>query len=276
MTEQTPYQNVTFPSNGETAHGYLAVPEGGSGPGLIVIQEWWGLTDHIADVSNRFAREGFVVLAPDLFGGHTTHDEEEAGRLMGQLDPAKAVQELSGAVDYLLAQPSVTSDAVGVVGFCMGGGFVLHLAARAGGKVAAAVVFYGFIQGDDFSGIQAPVQAHFGEQDQMIPADQARTGLENIRTQAGVPVEVHFYPAGHAFFNDENLIGTYDAGRGQDGVAPDPGVPAFRAGPAREDPSQLGEASRRRAPRPRGQPAVQVTAGRQAAASRWPGSGPGR
>jgi carboxymethylenebutenolidase len=210
MTEQTPYQNVTFPSNGGTAHGYLAVPESGSGPGLIVIQEWWGLTDHIADVSNRFAREGFVVLAPDLFGGRTTHDEEEASNLMGQLDPAKAVQELSGAVDYLLAQPSVTSDAVGVVGFCMGGGFVLHLAAREGEKVGAAVVFYGFIQGDDFSGIQAPVQAHFGEQDQMIPADQARTGLENIRAQAGVPVEVHFYPAGHAFFNNENLIGTYD------------------------------------------------------------------
>jgi carboxymethylenebutenolidase len=210
MTEQTPYQNVTFPSNGGTAHGYLAVPEGGHGPGLIVIQEWWGLTDHIADVSNRFAREGFVVLAPDLFGGRTTHDEEEAGNLMGQLDPAKAVQELSGAVDYLLAQPSVTTDAVGVVGFCMGGGFVLHLAARAGEKVGAAVVFYGFIQGDDFSGIRAPVQAHFGEQDQMIPADQARAGLENIRTQAGVPVEVFFYPAGHAFHNDENLIGTYD------------------------------------------------------------------
>ena len=176
MTEQTPYQNVTFPSNGGTAHGYLAVPESGSGPGLIVIQEWWGLTDHIADVSNRFAREGFVVLAPDLFGGRTTHDEEEASNLMGQLDPAKAVQELSGAVDYLLAQPSVTGDAVGVVGFCMGGGFVLHLAARAGGKVAAAVVFYGFIQGDDFSGIQAPVQAHFGEQDQMIPGTRRGPG----------------------------------------------------------------------------------------------------
>jgi carboxymethylenebutenolidase len=211
LTEQTPYQNVTFPSNGETAHGYLAVPESGSGPGLIVIQEWWGLTDHIADVANRFAREGFVVLAPDLFGGHTAHNEEEAMSLAGQLSPARAVKDLSGAVDYLLAQPSVTTDAVGVAGFCMGGAFVLHLAQRAGEKIAAAVVFYGTFRGDeDFSGVRAPVQAHFGEQDQMISPDQARSLMEKVRTQAGVPVQVHFYDAGHAFFNDQNLLGTYN------------------------------------------------------------------
>ncbi len=211
MTEQTPYQNVTFPSNGGTAHGYLAVPESGSGPGLIVIQEWWGLTDHIADVCNRFAREGFVVLAPDLYGGHTAHSEEEATSLAGQLSPARAVQDLSGAVDYLLARPSVAGDAVGVVGFCMGGSFVLHLAARAGEKVAAAVVFYGMFRGDEnFSAVRAAVQGHFGEQDQGISPGQARSVMENVRTQAGVPVQVHFYKAGHAFFNDENLLGTYN------------------------------------------------------------------
>ena len=211
MTDRTPYQNVTFPSNGGTAHGYLAVPESGNGPGLIVIQEWWGLTDHIADVCNRFAREGFVALAPDLFGGRTTHDEAEAQSLAGQLSPAEAVRDLAGAVDFLLAQPAVTGDAVGVVGFCMGGSFVLHLAARAGAKVAAAVVFYGFLQGGaDYSGVRAAVQGHFGEQDQAIPADHARAVLEQVRTQASVPVQVHFYDAGHAFFNDENLIGTYN------------------------------------------------------------------
>jgi carboxymethylenebutenolidase len=210
MTEQTPYQNVTFPSNGGTAHGYLAVPENGGGPGLIVIQEWWGLTDHIADVCNRFAREGFVALAPDLYGGRTTHDEAEAQSLAGQLSPADAVRDLAGAVGYLLAQPPVTGDAVGVVGFCMGGSFVLHLAARAGTKVAAAVVFYGFLQPDaDYSGVRAAVQGHFGERDQAIPAAQARAVMERVRTQASVPVQVYFYDAGHAFFNDENLLGTY-------------------------------------------------------------------
>src|SRR6201986_1181999 len=100
MTDQTPYQNVTFPSNGGTAHGYLAVPDSGSGPGLIVIQEWGGLTDHIADVTHRVPREGFGALGPDLYGGRPPHDAEEAAALMNELPPDKAVTELSGAVDY--------------------------------------------------------------------------------------------------------------------------------------------------------------------------------
>ena len=211
MTNETPQQNVSFPSNGGTAHGYLAAPETGRGPGLIVIQEWWGLDDWIVEVADRFAREGFVALAPDLYGGRVTHDEQEAVTLMRQLVPADAVRDLSGAVDYLLGQPSVTGDAVGVVGFCMGGGFVLRLAAQAGEKVAAAVVFYGAVSPEeDLSGIRAAVQGHFGERDQSIPPEGARAQIERIRTAAGVPVEVHFYDAGHAFGNDRNLIGTYD------------------------------------------------------------------
>jgi carboxymethylenebutenolidase len=211
MTGQTPYQNVSFPSNGGTAHGYLAVPESGTGPGLIVIQEWWGLDSHIVDVTNRFAREGFVALAPDLYGGSVAHNEEEATSLATRLSADQAVRDLSGAVDYLLAQPSVTGDAVGVAGFCMGGSFVLKLAAQAGKKVAAAVVFYGTFQGnEDFSGLRAPVQAHFAEHDQFVPSEVAREVMEKVRTQAGVPVQVHFYDAGHAFFNDENHLGTYN------------------------------------------------------------------
>ena len=97
-----PAQNTTFPSNGGQAHGYLAIPESGSGPGVIVIQEWWGLTDHIVDIANRLAGEGFVALAPDLFGGKTTHDSGEAGRLMSELPVDKAATDLAGAVDYLL------------------------------------------------------------------------------------------------------------------------------------------------------------------------------
>jgi carboxymethylenebutenolidase len=207
MTEQTPYQNVTFPSNGGTAHGYLAVPDSGSGPGLIVVQEWWGLTDHIADVTNRFAREGFVALAPDLYGGRTTHDAEEASALMSELPPEKAVTELSGAVDYLLSQQSVTGSAVGVAGFCMGGLFALNLAAQAGGKVGAVVVFYGTFSGDeDFSAVRARVLGIVGGQDAFTPPERARAVLGRISG----PVDVQVYDAGHAFFNDENLLGTYD------------------------------------------------------------------
>ena len=89
---ENPIQNVTFPSNGGQAHGYLAVPTSGSGPGLIVIQEWWGLTSHIRDLTDRFAAAGFVALAPDLYGGRTTHDAEEAGRLMQELPAERAAQ----------------------------------------------------------------------------------------------------------------------------------------------------------------------------------------
>jgi carboxymethylenebutenolidase len=205
-------QNVTFPSNGSQAHGYLATPPSGSGPGLIVIQEWWGLTDHIADVTDRLAAEGFVALAPDLFGGKVAHDADEAMKLLVELPVDRAARDLAGAVDYLLAQDAVTSSKVGAIGFCMGGGFVLMLAAQQGDKIAAAVPFYGVGPGvpATYTGVKAAVQGHYAEKDEMYPADQARALEAQIRKEAGVPVEFFFYPAGHAFHNDENLMGTYD------------------------------------------------------------------
>ncbi len=211
MTEN-PRQNVTFPSNGRTAHGYLATPSSGSGPGVIVIQEWWGLTDHIASIADRLAAEGFVALAPDLFGGRTTHDSDEAGKLMMSLPVAQAAQDLAGAVDYLLGLDAVTSQTVGAIGFCMGGGFVLMLAAQQGDKVSAAVPFYGVGTAvpKAFQGITAAVQGHYGENDAFFPADAARAQENQIREESGAEVEFHFYPAGHAFHNDENLLGTYD------------------------------------------------------------------
>jgi carboxymethylenebutenolidase len=212
-----PLQNVTFPSNGGTAHGYLAVPASGSGPGVVVIQEWWGLTNHIADVTNRLAAEGFVALAPDLYGGSTTHDSEEAGRLMQELPVDRAARDLGGAVDYLLGHEAVTSQKVGAVGFCMGGGFVLVLAAQQGDKIGAAVPFYGLLKEDypSFSGLTAPLLGHFGEQDDFAPTDAVRELASRIEAESGVKPEFHLYPAGHAFFNDENHLGTYDAEQAQ-------------------------------------------------------------
>ncbi|MBV9923023.1 MAG: dienelactone hydrolase family protein [Pseudonocardia sp.] len=207
-----PIQNVAFPSNSHTAHGYLAVPGSGSGPGVIVIQEWWGLTSHIKDVTDRLAAEGFVALAPDLFGGATTHDSDEAGRLMTELPVDGAARDLAGAVDFLLGHEAVTSSKVGAIGFCMGGGFVVVLAAQQGDRIGAAVPFYGVLKEDfpDLSGITAPVQGHFGEDDSFTSPDAARGLAERIRSESGVEPELFFYPAGHAFFNDENLLGTYD------------------------------------------------------------------
>jgi carboxymethylenebutenolidase len=209
---ENPVQNVTFASGGGTAHGYLALPESGRGPGVVVIQEWWGLTTHIKDVTDRLAAEGFVALAPDLFGGATTHDSDEAGRLMAELPVEKAAQDLAGAVDLLLDHEAVTSSRIGAVGFCMGGGFVLVLAAQQGDRIGAAVPFYGVLKEDypDLSGLTAPVLGHFGEQDAFTTPEAARALADRIREESGVTPQFFSYPAGHAFFNDENLLGSHD------------------------------------------------------------------
>jgi carboxymethylenebutenolidase len=211
-TTENPRQNVTFPSNGTQAHGYLAVPPGGSGPGVIVVEEWWGLDDHMVDICDRFAAEGFVALAPDLMGGRVAHDSDEAGEMMQQLPADKAATALGGAVDYLLGHDSVTSSTVGVVGFCMGGGFALMMAAQQGDRVSAAVPFYGVGQGvpDSYTGITADVQGHYGEHDEFYPVDAAREQEEQIRRESKGSVEFFYYPAGHAFHNDKDRLGTYD------------------------------------------------------------------
>lgn len=204
-------QNVTFSSNGNTAHGFLALPDSGRGPGVVVIQEWWGLTSHIADVTNRLAAQGFVALAPDLYGGTTTHDADEAGRLMQELPVQGAARDLGGAVDYLLGHEAVTSSKVGAVGFCMGGGFVLVLAAQQGDKIGAAVPFYGVLGEDypSFANLSAPLLGHFGQQDEMAPPEAVQQLADRIEQESGARPDFRIYPAGHAFFNDENLLGTY-------------------------------------------------------------------
>lgn len=210
--DDNPRQNVTFASNGHLAHGYLAVPEGGSGPGVIVVQEWWGLDDHIAAVADRLASEGFVALAPDLFGGRIAHDESTAAQLMNDLSVEQAAAELGGAVDFLLAHEAVGSQRVGAVGFCMGGGFVLLLAAQQGDAVAAAVPFYGAGPAipRSYVNLRAAVQGHYGEQDAFYPVEQARAQEQQIREESGAEVEFFYYPAGHAFHNEDNQLGTYD------------------------------------------------------------------
>ncbi|WP_432540430.1 dienelactone hydrolase family protein [Kineococcus sp. SYSU DK002] len=202
-----PRQNVTFDAPGtETghAHGYLRTPASGRGPGVVVIQEWWGLTDHVVAVVDRFAAEGFVALAPDLYGGRTTHDSAEAARFLAELPPERAARDLAGAVTYLLDRPETTSAAVGAVGFCMGGAFVLTLAAQQGERVGAAVPWYGVPgPGTDYSGLRAAVLGHYGQEDTSVPLEAVRATAQRIREQAEVEVTMHEYPAPHAFYNDE-------------------------------------------------------------------------
>ncbi|MDQ1704008.1 MAG: carboxymethylenebutenolidase [Frankiaceae bacterium] len=209
-------QTVEFPSNGDTASGYLATPTSGTGPGLLVIQEWWGLVPQIKRVCDRLAEEGFVALAPDLYRGeHAEHTEmDKASELMQSLPPDRAARDMSGAIDYLLGHQAVQRNAVGVIGFCMGGMLTLMIAALQSDKVAAAVPFYGAPLGDmapDWSGLTASVQGHFAENDDFFPPGPVKE-LEKELLGMGKDVEFIVYPGtGHAFGNEENALGTHDA-----------------------------------------------------------------
>ena len=130
-------ESVTFKSNGHTCDGYIA----GSGPGVLVIQEWWGLESGIKEMATRLAAAGFVALAPDLYHGELAqHDEmDKAGQLMQSMPPDRAARDMSGAIDYLAALDGVTGRGIGVVGFCMGGMLSFLIAAGRPDKVVAAV-----------------------------------------------------------------------------------------------------------------------------------------
>jgi carboxymethylenebutenolidase len=195
---------VEFTSNGGTCPGYLATPDGGSGPGVLVIQEWWGLVPHIKDVCDRFAGEGFVALAPDLYRGQSTTEPDGAGKLMMALNIEQAAKDLSGAVDLL--QERSGRDAVGVVGFCMGGGLALVVATQRPDAVKAAAPFYGVIPWPtaqpDWSKLDAKVQGHYAELDGFFTPDMVKD-LEGTLQGLGKDVELLVYEdADHAFFND--------------------------------------------------------------------------
>ena len=194
---------VSFPSNGGTTQGYLATPKN-AGPGVIVIQEWWGLVPHITSVCDRFAAEGFTALAPDLYHGKTTTSPNEAGRLMMTLNIGRAAKDLNGAVTFLLGQPSTRgAGKVGVIGFCMGGQLALYAACE-NPAIGACVDFYGIHPNvkPNLSGLQAPVLGIFGEEDGSVnPAVVHK--LEAELKKAGTSTDFTIFPhVGHAFFND--------------------------------------------------------------------------
>jgi carboxymethylenebutenolidase len=196
---------IEFPSNGSSASGYLAVPAGGDGPGVVVIQEWWGLVDHITDVCDRFAGEGFVALAPDLYHGAKTSEPDEAAKTMMALRLDQAARDMSGAVDAVAARSSASG--VGVVGFCMGGGLALMLASQRPDKVRAVVPFYGVVpwQGaqPDYSALSAAVLGHYAGRDESASPEAARALARTLEEAGNGDVEIHVYDqAEHAFFND--------------------------------------------------------------------------
>ena len=202
---------IEFAGQGHVDRGYLAVPASGSGPGVVVIQEWWGLVGHIKSVCDRFAAEGFTALAPDLYHGKATTEPDEAQKAMMALKLDDAAADLAAAVRHLLDSSQTTGRTVGVVGFCMGGGLALNLASRQP-EVAACVAYYGVGPARDqvdVASTKAAVLGHWGERDHSY--DHATIeGLEARLREAGVEVESHWYDADHAFFNDDRPE-VYDA-----------------------------------------------------------------
>ncbi len=193
---------VEFPSNGRTIHGYLATPAQGKGPGVLVIQEWWGLVGHIKNVCDRFAAEGFSALAPDLYHGKVASEPDEANKLFMALHIGEAEKDLAGAAKYLAGHSS--SKKLGAVGFCMGGQLALF-AGCIEPTIGAVVDFYGVHPNvkPDYSRLGGPVLGLFAEKDAFVTPQTARE-VEAAIKKAGKPVEIHIYPgADHAFFNDE-------------------------------------------------------------------------
>ena len=201
--------DVEFEANGEKGTGYLAELEG-EGPGVVVIHEWWGLDDSMRRMVDRFAADGFVALAPDLFQGQTTEQPDEAQQKLMALNMEQAVKEMRGGVQKVKESPKCNGR-IGAVGFCAGGGLAVWAAAEDPDITAAVTYYYVMPHGKpDFSKINGPVLGHFGTADEFIPPDDARE-LEEEMKSAGIETTFYVYEgAGHAFANDHNRLGTYN------------------------------------------------------------------
>jgi carboxymethylenebutenolidase len=199
---------VHFSDNeGGSVAGYLATPASGQGPGVIVIQEWWGLIEQITRTCDRLAERGFVALAPDLYEGRVVPlgEPDEAAKQMMALQLDQAAASLSGAVDLL--QERSGQSRVGVIGFCMGGGLALVLAAVRPDAVAAVVPCYGVLPWPevhpDYEEMTAATQIHCAGRDGSFTPEAAEE-LVGTLSALGKEVELHLYPdADHAFFNED-------------------------------------------------------------------------
>jgi carboxymethylenebutenolidase len=202
---------IEFASGGETLRAYLALPPRGRGPGVVVLQEWWGLVDHIREVCDRLAREGFVALAPDLYRGAATADPGVAERLMMELEIPRAARDLEAAVLALVGHEAVNGGRVAALGFCMGGQLALY-AASLTPRISAVVDCYGIHPNVrvDHAKIRAAVMGVFAERDAFVPPESAHQLEADLRA-AGVRTEFVVFPGvDHAFLNDSRPD-VYDA-----------------------------------------------------------------
>ena len=202
MAQQIQTSMVDIDSNGGTVPAYLCRPSGdGASPGVIVLQEWWGLEPHIKDIAERYARAGFVALAPDLYHGNVTAEPDEARKLAMGMDRERAIREIASSIGYLKAQ-SYVNGKVGTVGYCMGGGLSIAAACNIE-EVDASIIYYGGSPSDeDLAKVRVPVLGLYGGADGGVPVTVA-SALSEALEKNGTPYDVHIYGgAPHAFFND--------------------------------------------------------------------------
>lgn len=202
---------------GNGARGYLSVPSTpGRKPAVIVIQEWWGVNDWVREQTDRFSQKGYVALAVDLYRGKVTSSMEEAHELSRGLPQDRAIADLKAAVDYLSARDDVDPQRIGVIGWCLGGGYALALATN-DPRPKATVVNYGSLvtDPDAITKIQSPILGNFGGADRGIPAEDVKKFGAEL-TKYGKLADIKVYDgAGHAFMNPNNTQG-YDAVAAED------------------------------------------------------------
>ena len=189
---------VEFPTReGKRIKAALSEPEG-RGAGVVLFHEWWGLNDDMAGLADRFAAEGFVALAVDLYGGRSTKDAVEAMQLANDLSTPDALEIAQGAADFLDAHARSTRK-LGVTGFCLGGAMALAAACNVSG-VGAVVPFYGLPRPEyaDWSKAKAPILGHYAEEDAHVTPERVKAA-HAAATAAGASFRLCFYPAGHAF-----------------------------------------------------------------------------
>ncbi len=196
---------ISFKSNGTDASGYFAKSDAPDAKSVVVIQEWWGLVDHIKNVCDRFATAGFNALAPDLYNGRVAREPDEAAKEMMAMQMSDAAKVMSGAVDELLRRTG--SDKVGVTGFCMGGGLALVLACQRPDVVKAVVPFYGIIPWQDakpdYSKLSAKVLGHYAAMDGYFTPEGVKA-FEGELNALNKENELIIYDGvDHAFFNDD-------------------------------------------------------------------------
>jgi len=201
-------------ANGPT-HGYAALPDNSNGKAIILIHEWWGLNDHIKDIAGRYADEGFVAVAPDLYRGKVAADPAEAGEMMNALPIDDGLDTIKNAIDA--ASLAFDISHFGITGYCMGGTFALRAACELEG-LSAAAPFYGDIPADDIlQKLTTPVIFISGTRDGWINPEKVAQ-LEDAAERFELPVHTVKYEADHAFFNNTRPE-VYDADAAKDAWA---------------------------------------------------------